>query len=67
MIVATSAIPATLEKAAIAWEAVTPEHAATARRAWQRFGKGNRPAGAPLLFKDEDFARTDIASARTAR
>ena len=71
-----------LEKAAIALEAVTPEHAAAARRAWRRFGKGNHPAGLnfgdclayalarttgePLLFKGADIARTDIASARTA-
>ena len=55
---------------------VTPEHAQAARRAWRRFGKGNHPAGLnfgdcfsyalaeserePLLFKGEDFARTDI-------
>ena len=49
------------------------------RRAWRRFGKGNHPAaldfgdcfayalarttGEPLLFKGEDFARTDIEAA----
>ncbi len=80
--VAGRELDALLEKAAIALEAVTPEHAAAARRAWRRFGKGNRPAGLnfgdclayalarttgePLLFKGADFARTDIASARTA-
>lgn len=50
-----------------------------ARRAWRRFGRGNHPAalnmgdcasyalakcaGEPLLFKGNDFARTDIAPA----
>jgi ribonuclease VapC len=50
-----------------------------ARRAWRRFGMGNHPArlnfgdcfayalattrGEPLLFKGEDFARTDVVSA----
>lgn len=50
-----------------------------AHEAWLRFGKGRHPAGlnygdcfayalamqlgAPLLFKGEDFARTDVASA----
>ena len=47
-----------------------------ARHAWRRVGKGNHPAalnygdcfayalasvtGEPLLFKGEDFARTDV-------
>lgn len=55
---------------------VTIEHMEAARRAWRRFGKGNHPAalnygdcfayaladvtGEPLLFKGEDFARTDV-------
>ena len=58
---------------------VTPDLARAARRAWRRFGKGNHPAGLnfgdcfsyalaeavrePLLFKGEDFARTDIEAA----
>jgi ribonuclease VapC len=49
-----------------------------ARSAWRRFGKGRHPAGLncgdcfayalsaasgePLLFKGEDFARTDVAA-----
>lgn len=53
--------------------------ARTALAAWRRFGKGRHPAalnlgdcfsyaaakavGAPLLFKGNDFAQTDIASA----
>lgn len=48
----------------------------TARRAWRRYGKGRHPAGLnygncfsyalaasrgePLLFKGEDFAKTDV-------
>ena len=58
---------------------VTVEHLEAARRAWRRFGKGNHPAalnfgdcfayalakttGEPLLFKGDDFARTDIDAA----
>lgn len=54
-------------------------HAAVAHTAWRRFGKGRHPAslnlgdcmayatarlaGAPLLFKGDDFAQTDIVSA----
>ena len=68
-----------LEKAAVELVPVTSEHANVARRAWRRFGKGNHPAalnfgdcfayalaettGEPLLFKGEDFARTDIEAA----
>ena len=55
------------------------EQAGIALAAWRRFGKGRHVAGlnlgdcysyalaksrqAPLLFKGEDFAQTDIASA----
>ena len=72
-------LDAFLEAAAIELAPVTPDHAAAARRAWRRFGKGNHPAGLnlgdcfsyalaeavrePLLFKGEDFARTDIEAA----
>ena len=58
---------------------VAAEHFIAARRAWRQFGKGNHPAalnvgdcfayalaevtGEPLLFKSDDFARTDVASA----
>ena len=68
-----------LDKAGIDPAPVLPEHAQEARRAWRRFGKGNHPAaldfgdcfayalarttGEPLLFKGEDFARTDIEAA----
>jgi ribonuclease VapC len=59
-------------------EAVLPEHVALAREAYRKFDRGNHPArlnfgdcvayavakatGEPLLFKGQDFARTDIAS-----
>ena len=68
-----------MEKAAIEPVSVTPEQTDAARRAWCRFDKGNHPvalnfggrsvyalaktAGEPLLFKGEDFARTDIEAA----
>ncbi len=64
-------------------EAITPELAAEAREAYRRFGRGNHPArlnfgdcfayalararGEPLLFKGEDFARTDIEPALKTR
>ena len=68
-----------IERAAIELVPVSVEHAQAARRAWQRFGKGNHPAGLnfgdcfayalsevtgePLLYKGEDFALTDVESA----
>lgn len=68
-----------LDKAEIELVPVTPEHVEVARRAWRRFGKGNHRAalnfgdcfayalaettGEPLLFKGEDFTRTDVARA----
>ena len=55
---------------------VDAERAELGRAAWRRYGKGRRPAGpnygdcfayalakisdAPLLFKGDDFVRTDI-------
>lgn len=55
------------------------EHTTAALRAWDRFGKGRHPAklnfgdcmayataklaGAPLLFKGDDFGQTDVTSA----
>lgn len=57
----------------------TAEHAALAREGFRRFGKGRHPAGLnfgdcfayalararhePLLFKGDDFARTDVKAA----
>ena len=68
-----------LLEAAIVLESRGGMAAQAARRAWRRFGKGNHPAGLnfgdcfayalaetnnePLLFKGEDFARTDIEAA----
>lgn len=56
---------------------VDAEQAAEARRAWRRYGRGRhaaglnygdlfsyaltRTTGEPLLFKGEDFTRTDVA------
>lgn len=68
-----------ISRAKIGVEAVTREHADIARQAFLDFGKGNHPAGLnfgdcfayalskatglPLLFKGDDFARTDVAAA----
>ena len=68
-----------LQAAEIELVPVNPDQARAARLAWRRFGKGNHPAGLnfgdcfsyalaetsrePLLFKGEDFARTDIEAA----
>jgi len=57
------------------------EQAGVARDAWRRYGKGRHPAGLnfadccayalaatsgePLLFKGEDFARTDVRACPT--
>ncbi len=59
--------------------AVDAEQADHARHAWRRFGKGRHPAGLnfgdcfsyarsaltqePLLFKGDDFSKTDIEAA----
>ena len=58
---------------------MTVEQGEVARAAWRRFGKGRHPAhlnigdccayalakvsGEPLLFKGDDFAKTDVAVA----
>jgi ribonuclease VapC len=68
-----------LRNAGVRVVAVDAAQAAAARDAWVRFGKGRAPAalnfgdcfsyalattlGRPLLFKGEDFARTDVAAA----
>jgi ribonuclease VapC len=68
-----------LHKASIEIVPVEAEHADQARRAWRRYGKGRHPAGLnfgdcfsyalasltqePLLFKGQDFSRTDIRAA----
>jgi ribonuclease VapC len=56
---------------------LTASHVEVARDAWRKFGRGNHPAnlnigdccayalarvsGEPILFKGDDFARTDVA------
>jgi ribonuclease VapC len=66
-----------IERAGIVVAAVDLEQGKVARDAFSRFGKGRHPAalnfgdcfsyalarvlGEPLLFKGEDFARTDVA------
>jgi len=66
-----------LSKVAIEVVPVDAEQVAEARKAWRRFGRGrhaaalnygdlfsyalSRTTGEPLLFKGEDFARTDVA------
>jgi ribonuclease VapC len=65
-----------IQKAEVVVVPVDAEHVSEARRAYRRFGKGRhiaglnfgdvfayalaRTAGEPLLFKGDDFARTDI-------
>jgi len=69
-------LDALIHKAEIVVVAVDAEHVSEARRAYRRFGKGRRAAGLnfgdvfayalartsgePLLFKGDDFAKTDI-------
>jgi ribonuclease VapC len=68
-----------IERFGVQVASVTPEQAALAREAYQRFGKGKHPAGLnlgdcfayalaktrgePLLFKGDDFTGTDIEAA----
>jgi ribonuclease VapC len=65
-----------IHKAEVVVVSVDAEHVSEARRAYRRFGKGRhaaglnfgdvfayalaRTAGEPLLFKGDDFAKTDI-------
>ena len=65
-----------IHKADVVLVPVDAEHVSEARRAYRRFGKGRhaaglnfgdvfayalaRVSGEPLLFKGDDFARTDI-------
>ena len=69
-------LDALLQTAAISIEPVSAEQLAAARHAFRSFGKGRHPAalnfgdcfsyalsrttGEPLLFKGNDFARTDV-------
>ena len=68
-----------IHKAKIEIVSFTAEHAETARQAWHDFGKGRHKAalnlgdccsyalskisGEPLLFKGDDFRRTNVAEA----
>ena len=68
-----------LERARVELVPVTTQQLAAARRAWRRFGRGNHPAalnfgdcfayalaettGEELLYKGEDFAKTDVKAA----
>src|ERR1017187_8329084 len=70
-------------RAEIVIEPVTVDQAHLARQAFLDFGKGRHPAklnfgdcfayalakatGEPLLFKGEDFSKTDVRAALTAR
>ena len=70
-----------LHRAQVEVIAMNYEQAEVARAAWRKFGKGNHPAGLnigdccayalakyseePLLFKGNDFSRTDIRAAQT--
>ena len=72
-------LDALIERAEIEVVPISAEQATIARRAWRRFGKGRHAAGLnlgdclayalaestrePLLFKGDDFARTDIEPA----
>jgi ribonuclease VapC len=69
-----------LHKVGIELVAVTAEQAEIARDAWRRFGRGRHEAGLnvgdcfsyalattsgePLLYKGDDFSKTDIARVR---
>lgn len=71
-----------VSRAAIQLVPVDAEQAHVARRAYTRFGKGRHPAGLnygdcfsyalatalgkPLLYKGDDFAKTDVISAAGA-
>ena len=72
-------LDAFVEEAEVELMPVTREQVESARLAWRRFGKGNheaalnfgdcfayalaRTTGEPLLFKGDDFKRTDVEAA----
>ena len=72
-------LDALVQRLALEVEPVKAEQVRLARAAWRAYGRGNHPAGLnfgdcfayalaratgePLLFKGDDFARTDIAAA----
>lgn len=69
-------LDALIQKAEVEVVAVDTEHVSEARRAYRRFGRGRhaaglnfgdvfayalaRTSGEPLLFKGDDFAKTDV-------
>jgi ribonuclease VapC len=71
------ALDSMIAEMALKVEPVTAEQAQIAREAYRRFGRGNHPArlnfgdcfayalakatGEPLLFKGNDFSKTDVA------
>lgn len=71
-----------LHKADVDIVSFTKEQAEIARQAWRKYGKGNHPAGLnlgdcysyalakisnePLLFKGNDFSKTDIMAVEFA-
>jgi ribonuclease VapC len=73
----SQALDLLISKSQIRIAAVDANQVDEARRAWRRFGKGrhaaglnfgdlfsyalSRTTGEPLLFKGEDFTRTDVA------
>jgi ribonuclease VapC len=75
-------LDAFVERAGIVVEPVTEAQVRIARQAYVDFGRGNHPAGLnfgdcfayalakvtgePLLFKGDDFARTDVRPYRSA-
>jgi ribonuclease VapC len=77
--IASNAFDDFVREAALSVEAVTAAQAEIARFAYRAYGKGQHPAGLnfgdcfayalakdtrePLLFKGDDFARTDIEAA----
>ena len=72
-----------LHKARIELVAVTSEQMEVGRTAWRRFGRGRHAAnlnfgdcfsyalaavsGEPLLFKGDDFSKTDVPRVRLGR
>ncbi|MDO9709819.1 type II toxin-antitoxin system VapC family toxin [Paracraurococcus lichenis] len=72
-------VEALLAQAGIEVVAFTPDQARIAQDGWRRFGKGRHPAalnlgdcfayalakqrGEPLLFKGDDFSKTDVKAA----
>jgi ribonuclease VapC len=73
-------LDALIQKAEVVVIPVDAEHVSEARRAYRRFGKGRpaaalnfgdlfayalaRTSGEPLLFKGDDFAKTDVGRVR---